>query len=123
MLVLTRKQQEKIHIGENITITVVRIKGNTVRVGIEAPRDVRVMRGEVDTKDASSVESTELTIDTDQTRPSEGGPDTGGEETIDKPAAPWQSGRKPRRGPLPVPGRAARPGDRPQSDSVPTHAV
>jgi carbon storage regulator CsrA len=47
MLVLTRKQQETIQIGENITITIVRIKGNTVRVGIEAPPDVRVVRGEI----------------------------------------------------------------------------
>lgn len=47
MLVLTRKLQERIHIGDNVTITVVRIKGNTVRVGIEAPDDVRVVRGEV----------------------------------------------------------------------------
>ena len=47
MLVLTRKIQEKIHIGDNVTITVVRIQGNTVRVGIEAPQDVRVIRGEI----------------------------------------------------------------------------
>ena len=47
MLVLTRKSQEKIHIGDHVTITVVRIKGNTVRVGIEAPHDVRVIRGEI----------------------------------------------------------------------------
>jgi carbon storage regulator CsrA len=47
MLVLTRKHQERIHVGDNITVTVVRIKGNTVRIGIEAPQDVRVMRGEI----------------------------------------------------------------------------
>jgi carbon storage regulator CsrA len=47
MLVLTRKARETIHIGDRITIRVVRIQGNTVRVGIEAPDDVRVMRGEV----------------------------------------------------------------------------
>ncbi len=52
MLVLTRKQQERIHIGDNITITVVRIQGNGVRIGIEAPREVRVVRGEVAVKDA-----------------------------------------------------------------------
>ena len=55
MLVLTRKLQERIHIGENITITVVRIKGNTVRVGIEAPGDVRVIRGEVAVRDEIEV--------------------------------------------------------------------
>ena len=47
MLVLTRKVNEQIKIGEDITITLVRIKGNCVRIGIEAPREVRVMRGEL----------------------------------------------------------------------------
>jgi len=47
MLVLTRKQQEKIYIGDQVTITIVRIQGNTVRVGIEAPQNVRVIRGEL----------------------------------------------------------------------------
>ena len=47
MLVLTRKQNEKIQIGDNIYLTVLRIKGNTVRLGIEAPQDVRVVRGEL----------------------------------------------------------------------------
>ena len=47
MLVLSRKQQEQIKIGDQITVTIVRVKGNTVRVGIEAPRDVRVVRAEL----------------------------------------------------------------------------
>ena len=47
MLVLTRKQNEKIRIGENITITVIRMKGKAVRLGIEAPRSVNVLRGEL----------------------------------------------------------------------------
>lgn len=47
MLVLTRKLQERIHIGNDVTITIVRIQGNTVRVGIEAPQQVRVIRGEL----------------------------------------------------------------------------
>jgi len=47
MLVLSRKQQQEIAIGENITITVIKIKGNTVRLGIDAPRDVKVVRGEL----------------------------------------------------------------------------
>ncbi len=58
MLVLTRKLQEKIHIGDQVTITIVRIQGNTVRVGIEAPKTVRVIRGEIavaETPDAESV--------------------------------------------------------------------
>jgi carbon storage regulator CsrA len=47
MLVLTRKLQEKICIGDNITVTILRVKGQQVRIGIEAPRDVRVIRGEL----------------------------------------------------------------------------
>jgi carbon storage regulator CsrA len=47
MLVLTRKQQQQIKIGDEITVTILRVRGNTVRVGIEAPRTVRVVRGEL----------------------------------------------------------------------------
>ncbi|MGI9455554.1 MAG: carbon storage regulator [Aeoliella sp.] len=47
MLVLTRKPQEKIRIGDEIVVTVLRTKGNAVRLGIEAPHDVRVLRGEI----------------------------------------------------------------------------
>jgi carbon storage regulator len=47
MLVLTRKYQEKIRIGHDITITVLRTKGKAVRLGIEAPADVPVIRGEL----------------------------------------------------------------------------
>jgi carbon storage regulator CsrA len=47
MLVLTRKLQERICIGNDITVTVLRVKGQQVRIGIEAPRDVRVIRGEL----------------------------------------------------------------------------
>ncbi|NLF72336.1 MAG: carbon storage regulator [Candidatus Anammoximicrobium sp.] len=63
MLVLTRKLQETIHIGDNITITVVRIKGNTVRVGIEAPGDVRVVRGEVAARDEAETVGDHCTDD------------------------------------------------------------
>jgi carbon storage regulator CsrA len=47
MLVLTRKLQEKIQIGDNITITILRTKGKSVRLGIEAPLEVPVVRGEL----------------------------------------------------------------------------
>lgn len=54
MLVLTRKQKECIKIGDSITITILRVQGQAVRVGIEAPRDVRVVRGELTTKAAEA---------------------------------------------------------------------
>jgi carbon storage regulator CsrA len=47
MLVLTRKAQEQIQIGHNIKVTVVRVKGHSVRLGIEAPENVRIVRGEL----------------------------------------------------------------------------
>jgi carbon storage regulator CsrA len=47
MLVLTRKQQEQIHIGNNIVITILKTKGKTVRLGIQAPAEVPVLRGEL----------------------------------------------------------------------------
>lgn len=51
MLVLSRKQNEKIIIGDNISITVLNIRGNTVRIGIEAPRHISVVRAELPRKD------------------------------------------------------------------------
>ena len=47
MLVLSRKRQEVIQIGDDVTITILQVKGQTVRLGIEAPRQVRVLRGEL----------------------------------------------------------------------------
>ena len=47
MLVLSRKQNESIRIGDEIVITVVDIRGDKVRLGIEAPKDVGVHRQEV----------------------------------------------------------------------------
>lgn len=53
MLVLTRKANQQIQIGDNVVVTILQIKGNTVRVGIEAPREVRVIRGELRGIDAN----------------------------------------------------------------------
>jgi carbon storage regulator len=47
MLVLSRKQGEKVVIGNNITVTVAEIKGGRIRLAIEAPDHVRVLRGEL----------------------------------------------------------------------------
>jgi carbon storage regulator len=47
MLVLSRKKNETIIINDNITITVIEIRGDKVRLGIEAPKDVTVHRREV----------------------------------------------------------------------------
>ena len=47
MLVLSRKIGEKLVIGDNITVVVSRVAGNRVMLGIEAPQDVRIIRGEL----------------------------------------------------------------------------
>lgn len=47
MLVLSRKAGEKLTIGGGIVLTVVRIDNNQVRIGIEAPADIRVLRAEL----------------------------------------------------------------------------
>lgn len=47
MLVLSRKLDETILIDGNIEIQVLRVKGNTVRLGIKAPQDIRIVRGEL----------------------------------------------------------------------------
>ncbi len=47
MLVLSRKSSEVIHIGDSIAITVVRIGPYTVRLGIDAPRDMVIVRDEL----------------------------------------------------------------------------
>ena len=47
MLVLTRKLEESIIIGDNITVSVLEIKGNQVRLGISAPKDITINRTEV----------------------------------------------------------------------------
>ena len=47
MLVLTRKENETIRIGNDIEITLIRVRGGGVRVGVDAPRDVKVLRGEL----------------------------------------------------------------------------
>jgi len=47
MLVLSRKKDETVVIGENIEVTVVEVKGDTVKLGITAPKDVKIFRGEL----------------------------------------------------------------------------
>ena len=47
MLVLSRKIGEKIHVGNDITIEVRRVAGDRVTLAVDAPRDVRILRGEL----------------------------------------------------------------------------
>ena len=57
MLVLTRRVGERIHIGNDIEVVLVSLQGNRVRIGIEAPKEVPVVRNEI------SQQPTEKTLD------------------------------------------------------------
>jgi len=52
MLVLSRKEAQRIRVGDSIVVTVVKIAGDKVRVGIEAPSDVLVLRDELEAWEA-----------------------------------------------------------------------
>jgi carbon storage regulator len=47
MLILSRKIDEKIKIGDDITLTIIEIRGDQVKIGVEAPKNVKVFRQEV----------------------------------------------------------------------------
>jgi carbon storage regulator len=47
MLVLTRRTGETVHISTDITVTVLEVNGNRIRIGIDAPRQVPIVRGEL----------------------------------------------------------------------------
>jgi carbon storage regulator len=48
MLVLSRKESEKIMLGDSVVLTIVRVSGDRVRLGIEAPSDMLILRMELD---------------------------------------------------------------------------
>ena len=50
MLVLSRKESQRIRLGDSIVVTIVKISGDKVRVGIEAPADVLVLRDELEVR-------------------------------------------------------------------------
>ena len=59
MLVLTRKLSETILIGEDVRVTVVRLEGGQVRLGIDAPRSIAVLRAELKPRETASLEAAE----------------------------------------------------------------
>jgi carbon storage regulator CsrA len=57
MLVLSRKATEQILIGDSIRITLLRVEGRKVKIGIDAPKDLRVIRGELVARDEQADEA------------------------------------------------------------------
>jgi carbon storage regulator len=62
MLVLSRKQSQRIKLGDSIVITVVRVAGDKVRLGIDAPRDMLVLRDELEPHDLAGGAGLELDL-------------------------------------------------------------
>ncbi len=54
MLVLSRRESERIKLGNSIILTVIRVSGDRVRLGIEAPPDVLVLREELESQQAAN---------------------------------------------------------------------
>jgi carbon storage regulator len=53
MLILSRKEKERIRLGDSIVVTVVRVTGDKVRIGIDAPSDMVVLRDELEVRPAA----------------------------------------------------------------------
>lgn len=66
MLVLSRRESQRIRLGDSIVVTVVRVAGDKVRLGIEAPADVLVLRDELESFNGGL----EVTVGTAQGPPS-----------------------------------------------------
>ena len=65
MLVLSRKESEKIKLGDDIVLTIVRVSGDRVRLGIDAPPELLILREEHDptNTERNKTESTQTTVD------------------------------------------------------------
>lgn len=61
MLVLSRKKTQSIVIGDNIKLEIIKVSGNTVRIGITAPSEVKVLRGELAPWGISDVDTSDET--------------------------------------------------------------
>lgn len=71
MLVISRKPGERIRVGDDVTLTVLDVTGSTVRIGIEAPSDVRILRHEVlEAVEAENRAAAETSVDDLPARPS-----------------------------------------------------
>lgn len=58
MLVLSRKESEKIMLGDEIVLTIVRVSGDRVRLGIQAPSDMLILRHELEASKETQEDST-----------------------------------------------------------------
>ncbi|MAM71818.1 MAG: carbon storage regulator [Gammaproteobacteria bacterium] len=66
MLILTRRVGETLMIGDDVTVTVLGVKGNQVRIGVNAPKDVAVHREEIYDRIKQGGEDTKTSEDTEE---------------------------------------------------------
>jgi carbon storage regulator len=69
MLVLSRKESQRIRLGDSIVITIVKISGDKVRVGIDAPSNVLVLRDELEARDPATSGETPPATKAEPSRP------------------------------------------------------
>jgi carbon storage regulator len=62
MLVLSRRVGERIDVGDDISVCIVSMKGGVVRVGVEAPEDVKILRSELQRDETNEEEKTTRSI-------------------------------------------------------------
>jgi carbon storage regulator len=48
MLILSRRESERVHLGDDIILTIVRVNGDKVRIGVEAPSHIKILRTELE---------------------------------------------------------------------------
>jgi carbon storage regulator len=71
MLVLSRKETQRIRLGDSIVVTIVKISGDKVRVGIDAPADVLVLRDELEVRVTAAPNASPLVSPTLEVAPAE----------------------------------------------------
>jgi carbon storage regulator len=68
MLVISRKAGEKLRVGDSVTFTILSVNGDKVSVGIDAPREVAILRGELVETIESNIESSAQTLHAESMR-------------------------------------------------------
>lgn len=58
MLILSRRESERVYLGDDIVLTIVRVSGDKVRIGVEAPSNVKILRNELENASPTSKDST-----------------------------------------------------------------
>ncbi len=62
MLILSRRESERVHLGDDIVLTIVRVNGDKVRIGVEAPPHVKILRTELEVSLTDIAPAVELDV-------------------------------------------------------------